>query len=274
MTGSFDWQGRVGDVWAEEWRRTDRSFADLSRQLDAAIAACAPETGRALDIGCGAGGTSLALAAARPRLAVHGIDLSEGLVAVALRRAGEAGLTNTHFTVADAATLPPGPPYDLVLSRHGVMFFADPVAAFAAIRTAMAPGAPMVFSCFRTAAENGWAVALADALGQPVSAPSDAPGPFGFADRERVAAILAAAGWRDAVPRAIDFTYRAGEGKAAADDALGFFRRIGPAARALAEAPTADLPVLLDRLRAMLADRAGGGAVEFGAAAWIWSATA
>ena len=262
MTDAFAWQGRVGDAWAEEWRRTDRSLADLSRHLDAAIAASAPSDGRALDIGSGAGGTSLALAAARPSLAIQGVDLSAGLVAVATERAAASGFTNARFALGDAAA-PPGGPYHLAFSRHGVMFFDDPVAAFTAIRAAMAPGAPLVFSCFRAAAENGWAVALADALGQRVSPPGTAPGPFAFADPGHVAAILAAAGWHDA-----------GAGNDPVADALAFFRRIGPAARALADTPEADRPPMLAKLRAMLASRMCAKIVQFPAAAWIWSARA
>lgn len=273
MTDAFAWQGRVGDVWAEEWRRTDRSFADLSRHLDAAIAEVAPHAGRALDIGCGAGGTSLALAAARPSLAIRGVDLSAGLVAVAGERATAADLANVRFEVGDAAA-PPGGPYDIAFSRHGVMFFADPVVAFATIRAAMAPGAPLVFSCFRAAADNGWAVALAEALGEPISPPSTAPGPFAFADPAHVSRILAAAGWHDAAPRAIDSTYVAGAGEAPVEDALAFFRRIGPAARALADSPDADRPRLLDRLAAMLEAQVRDGTIAFPAAAWIWTARA
>jgi SAM-dependent methyltransferase len=273
MTDTAAWQGRVGDVWAQEWYRTDRSFADLSRRLDAAIAALAPPEGRALDIGCGAGGTSLALAAARPHLSVEGLDLSEGLVAVALQRAAEAGLPNLAFSVGDASAIATGP-YDLAVSRHGVMFFADPVAAFTHIRAGLNPGAPLVFSCFRHASENGWATALAEALGEPVSEPGTAPGPFAFGDPDHVATILAAAGWTAATPQAIDFTYRAGAGDDPVEDALAFFRRIGPAARALAEAPKADLPPRLDRLRTMLEAHLRDGAVDFAGAAWIWTARA
>lgn len=273
MTDAAAWQGRVGDVWAEEWRRTDRSFADLSRHLDVAIAAVAPQSGRALDIGCGAGGTSLALAGARPALVIQGVDLSGGLVAVAGARAAAANIANARFEIGDAAA-PPGGPYDLAFSRHGVMFFADPVAAFAAIRAALTPGAPLVFSCFRAAGDNGWAVALAEALGQPVSPSGTAPGPFAFADPDRVAGLLAAAGWHDAAPRAVDFTYVAGAGDDPVGDALAFFRRIGPAARALAEAPEADRPALLASLRTLLASRIGAKVIGFPAAAWIWSAGA
>lgn len=274
MTTSFDWQGRVGDAWAQEWRRTDRSLADLSRHLDAAILALAPETGRALDIGAGAGATSLALAGAGPGLHVHGVDLSADLVAVARTRAAAAGLDNLDFAVADASVLPRGPLHDLAVSRHGVMFFPDPALAFAALHRAAVPGAPLVFSCFRPAHDNGWAVALAEAVGQPVSPPGTAPGPFAFADPGHVTAILSGAGWRNAAVQPVDFTYVAGGGPDPVEDALAFFRRIGPVARLLADAPASGLADLLDRLRAMLASRCRNGTVAFPAAAWLWSAQA
>ena len=82
MTTVLDWQSRVGDVWAAEWRRTDRGLADLSRYLDAAILAAAPAGSfAALDVGCGAGATSAALASHRPDSTITGIDLSDALVA-------------------------------------------------------------------------------------------------------------------------------------------------------------------------------------------------
>ena len=88
MTFANDWAGAVGDVWADEWQRTDRGFAAMTSHLDAAILAAAPQQGRAIDIGCGAGGTSIALAKARPGLTVTGIDLSSALVDTARSRAG------------------------------------------------------------------------------------------------------------------------------------------------------------------------------------------
>src|SRR5690242_17548636 len=99
MTEARDWAGRVGDTWAAEWQRTDRSFGDLAARLNAAILAVAPDTGRALDIGCGAGATSLALAAARPRLQVTGADLSVEMLAVARARA--AAHANLDFVAGD-----------------------------------------------------------------------------------------------------------------------------------------------------------------------------
>lgn len=277
MTNMTEWRGSVGDVWAREWRRTDRSFANLSRHLDAAIRAAAPESGRVLDIGCGAGATSLALAAALPALHVTGVDLSEGLIAVARERARDR--PNLRFHVADAGD-PNGPlaatRFDLLVSRHGVMFFADPVAGFTALRARAAADARIVFSCFRSLTENPWATDLVAALtNSPPPAPATyAPGPFALADRDATATILGRAGWVGAEATAIDFTYVAGAGPDPVAEALAFFTRIGPAARALADAPHEDRPALLDRLSAILARHITDGAVTFSAAAWIWCAGA
>ena len=273
MTDTFEWQGRVGDVWAAEWRRTDRSFSGLAPLLDAAILAVAPQTGNALDIGCGAGATSLALAAARPGLSITGVDLSEGLIAAAVAR-GDAA--NLRLIVGDASA-PPAVDggYDLAVSRHGVMFFPDPVAAFTAIRARMAPGAPLVFSCFRAVAENPWAADVGAAAGSsPGASNGYAPGPFAFADPAFVGGILADAGWSDAAPQSVDFRYIAGGGEDPVADALDFLSRIGPAARALATLDDGERPAALARLRALLERNRDGDVVAFPAAAWIWSARA
>ncbi|MBO9623121.1 MAG: class I SAM-dependent methyltransferase [Sphingomonas sp.] len=272
MTTNFDWTGRVGDVWAEEWQRTDRSLAGLARRLDAAILAVAPHGGTAIDLGCGAGGTSIALATARPQLAVTGIDLSPSLIAIARERA--AGIPNLAFRVADAQSLG-GAGADLLVSRHGVMFFDDPVAGFSALRDAANPGARLVFSCFRARTSNEWAVAVDDAVGNDVP-PSEGytPGPFGLSDPGFTADVFARAGWTEAEVQSIDFTYVAGEGEDPVEDALGFFSRIGPAARAMIDAAPDRRGAMRESLRAMLAARAADEVVAFGAGAWIWTATA
>lgn len=271
MTASFDWTGRSGDAWADEWRRTDRALAGLSAYLDQAILAATPEAGSAIDIGCGAGGTSLALAIARPGLAITGIDISPALIAVARERA--AGASNLTFRVADAAKLG-SPGADLLISRHGVMFFDDPVAGFAALRAATRPGATMVFSCFRAHADNEWAVVADAAVGNGHSTPAAyAPGPFAFADHDFTLEMLTRAGWRNAAAQPIDFAYVAGAGDDPVDDALSFLSRIGPAARAIAEAPLERAGAMRDSLRAALAAHVRDRTVSFSGAAWIWTAT-
>lgn len=276
MTDSAEWSGVVGDVWAREWRRTDRSFVGLAPHLDAAILAAAPAGEfRAVDIGCGAGATSLALAAARPPAHVIGVDLSSGLVAAARQRARAVG--NVDFRVGEAIGEAGAlAPVDLFFSRHGVMFFPDPRLAFAAFHQAAAPNAALVFSCFRDISENSWAAALiAVAAGEvPPENRGYAPGPFAFSDPAFVTPMLEGAGWRDVESRPVDYAYRAGEGEDPVADALEFSRRIGPAARMLRTADPTQAPVILERLRGLLEARRTGNVIDFPAAAWIWSARA
>ena len=272
MTTSFDWEGRVGDVWAGEWCRTDRSLADLGRRLNAAILAAAPQTGSAIDIGCGAGGTSIALARSRPGLAITGIDLSPALVATARERA--AGFAGLDFRVADARSLG-GAGADLLFSRHGVMFFDDPVAGFSALRRAARPGAKLVFSCFRPRAANEWALVIDAAVGNDnMPQPGYAPGPYGLADADFTRDLLVRAGWLDPSAESIDFTSVAGAGEDPVDDALGFFSRIGSAARTIADAPPERRDAMRDSLRSALAAHVRDGQVAFAGGAWIWTATA
>jgi SAM-dependent methyltransferase len=272
MTAALDWSGRIGDVWAREWRRTDRSFAALVPHLDAAILAAAPPGRfRALDIGCGAGATAWALAAARRDADVVGVDLSRDLVSAARAR---PVLPNLRFAVGDAAAFAAKVAPDLYVSRHGVMFFDDPVAAFAALARAAAPGARMVFSCFAERTANRFAADLLTALGQDGDAAAgEAPGPFAFADAARVAAILGAAGWHPTTPVRLEFGYRAGAGPDPVADAVDFFRRIGPVAGLLRDAPDGRLGVMEQTVAEACARRLHDGVVDFPAAAWLWSAT-
>ena len=277
MTTAADWSGRVGESWAAELARTDRSFADLSPHLDAAIRAAAPDgPGSAVDLGCGAGQTSITFATARPDLTVTGVDLSPDLVRAAAARG--AALPNLRFTVADLATEPEvvASGADILFSRHGVMFFADPATVFARLHAAVAPGTPLVFSCFRSAAENPWAGDLiAHITGKaPQPLAGYAPGPFGFADPDWVKTMLAAAGWRAAAAQPVDYRYVAGEGDDPIADAVAFFRRIGPVASAIGAAPEPDRLAMIDRLATALGLHRDGATVGFPAAAWIWTTRA
>lgn len=277
MTTAADWVGRVGEVWAEEWRRTDRSFAGLAPSLNAAILAAAPERGRAVDLGCGAGTTSIALARARPGLLITGIDISSQLVRVATERTADFP-PSLQFMPGDLASNAArhAAGAHLLFSRHGVMFFDNPASVFVDLRQAAAPGARLVFSCFRKPALNPWATDLVEAVtGSPTPPPAGyAPGPFGFADAEWTNAMLVQAGWTEVKRESVDYRYLAGEGSDPVGEATALFRRIGPVARALADAPPDHRPAMLDRLTGALADHHYVDQVTFPAAAWIWSARA
>ncbi|WP_294266272.1 class I SAM-dependent methyltransferase [uncultured Sphingomonas sp.] len=271
MTSGADWQARVGDAWAAEWRRTDRSFAGLDPALLVAALDGLDKGACVLDVGCGAGATALAIAAARPDVAVTGVDLSAALVAAAEKR----GAGRAAFRVADASALSGEASYDRLVSRHGVMFFDDPVAAFAALRRVTVAGGRIVFSCFRARALNGWATEPAAALGIEAGGAdgqAGGPGPFAFALAGEVERILAAAGWADARAEAVDHDYVAGDGANAVDEAVALLRRIGPVARAIADAPRDRQGDLLERLAALCAAKRSGDRVVFPAAAWIWTA--
>lgn len=262
MTMKQDWQDAVGRGWAAMWRKTDRAFGALTQRLLGAVEQTPGDT--VLDIGCGAGELSLALAGTRKR--VIGLDVSADLIATATERG--RGIANLSFELGDAAAWSrPGFTPDLLVSRHGVMFFDDPPGAFAHLSRIVAPGARLVFSCFRGAAENPWASDIARMLGEPPTADPHAAGPFAFADPDHVRNVLA--GWTDVRLEPVDFAYVVGEGDDPVGDAEAFLARIGPAARALRELDESARAELAQELRAWLVANRDGSRVSFPAAAWI-----
>jgi len=270
MTDIADWQGGVGRNWAAEWQRTDATFSELTPHLLAAIAS---EPGkRVVDIGCGAGEIAIAVAAARPDAQVIGVDVSPDLVAAAQSRSIQAA--NLTFQLGDASVWADtdGAP-DLYVSRHGVMFFADPPSAFAHLAANATRNARLVFTCFRKPADNGWATSIAHILptAEKPEAQLFAPGPFAFAEPDYVRTCLR--GWRDIAFSPIDFAYVAGTGPNAIADAMALFHRIGPAASALRTLPAGEREAFEQRLLALVEAHHDGVRVAFHGAAWLVSAT-
>ncbi len=271
MTDKSEWQGRVGQSWAAEWRRTDRSFTGLT---DVLLGRAAAQGFRCvLDVGCGAGEMSLALARGHAAAQVIGVDISSELIAVARTRG--AHLANVAFHHADASEWV-GHDFapDLIVSRHGVMFFDDPAAAFSHLRRIAAPGAALAFSCFREQADNPWAsrpMALLPAGGAP-RGEADGPGPFAFADSRRIDSILREAGWNHVRCEAVDFAFVLGLGAEAVEDALSYMLAIGPAARAARDLPEPQRGTFIGQLRDMLAAQNEQGLVAMRAGAWIVTA--
>lgn len=272
MTGASEWTGRVGGTWVREWERTDRSFGSLTAHLldPAAIG----DITSALDIGCGAGEVAITLAARNPAAEITGLDISQDLLSVARERGSTFG--NLTFREGDAARWKPDDNSnapDFLISRHGVMFFDEPIAAFAHLKTIAAKRARLRFSCFRERAENHW-VSLLQSVTPASSPPSDpyAPGPFAFGEAARLRDILTAAGWRDVMLEPYDYAMIAGEGEGALDEAVAYFQRIGPAAGAIADLAGAARDQAIEALRAMLAEHLSQGRVALPASAWIVTA--
>jgi SAM-dependent methyltransferase len=157
---------------------------------------------RVVDLGCGSGRTTLQLAArVGPGGEAVGVDISAGMLARGRERAAQLGAGNVEFVHADIQVHDFGEArFDAAYSRFGVMFFTDPVAAFANVRRALRPGGTLSFACWQSVFDNEWmlipGVAVAEVTGSlpPMPGPEE-PGPFSLADPARVRAVLAAAGF-------------------------------------------------------------------------------
>jgi SAM-dependent methyltransferase len=272
--GQIDyWNATAGQTWVEFQAQLDRQLEPLG---EAGMQVLAPAPGeRILDIGCGCGHTSFALSA-RVGLkgAVLGVDISEPMLAVASRRLPAPGAQEPAFRLADAQTDDLGEAaFDGAFSRFGVMFFSDPVAAFGNIRRALKPGGRLAFVCWRPLAENPWMFVPLDAARAllPPLPPSDptAPGPFAFADTNRVRAILSEAGFG-----AITITpFDARIGSGGLEETLAISRRVGPLGAALRENPD-HAEAVLGVVREALAAYLSPLGVLMPAAVWIVSAAA
>ena len=262
------WNDQGGRAWAELQAVLDRQIAPLGVRALAALAVTQGE--QILDVGCGCGDTSLDLARrVGPSGAVTGIDLSSHMLEVAKTRA--AGLANLRFLQADAQTAGFETPFDAAFSRFGVMFFADPVAAFRNIHAALRNGGRIGFVCWRAPAENVWMMAPLQAALRYVPPPPpddpEAPGPFAFARPERIRAILTDAGFTDLRIEAWNQDVGGFDLKTAVMLAL----RVGPLGRILREAPEHRENVT-GAVRDVLAGYDTADGVKMPSASWIVTA--
>jgi SAM-dependent methyltransferase len=262
------WNAAAGDTWARLQELLDRQIAPLGHE---ALRALAPVHGEhVIDIGCGCGETSLDLAVrvgATGR--VVGADISKPMLSVARRRPLPPGVARPEFREVDAQAGDLGLRiFDAAYSRFGVMFFSDPVAAFANIRASMKEGGRLAFVCWRGLAENGWMREPLEAASPflPPSAPPDptAPGPFALADAGRLRAILADAGFESV---SVDpFDTRIGAGNL--EQALKLALRVGPLGSAIREHPDLQFKVT-DAVREALSRHMTANSVLMPAAVWI-----
>jgi SAM-dependent methyltransferase len=264
------WNGRAGESWTMYQDRIDRTLEAITDAL--LLRAKVGRGERILDVGCGCGATTLRLAEHAGRGGkVIGVDISRPMLSRARSRVVGARGAAIVLMEADAET---GalPKVDLVFSRFGTMFFANPVAAF---RNLHRSGGRLTMACWRARAENPWARELGDAvasvLGPPEPSPTDAPGPFAFAERTHVVAILGAAGWQEVECEAVDLPLRwvaSGELEVVVD----FFTHVGPAARRLAEAPPADRERAIAAMRESIRRHMTSDGPSLGGAIWIVTA--
>ena len=260
------WNGAAGQAWVDGQVLLDGMFEPFERLI---VEEARRRGARwVLDVGCGSGATTLAIARLGAGLRAVGVDISAPLIARARDRAEQEGLS-AEFLRADAQTHDFGSPrFDLVVSRFGVMFFEDPTLAFTHLRKACVPGAELRAVAFRSAAENPFMTAAERAAAPllPSLPPRnpDGPGQFAFADRGRTEAMLRESGWLDVELRPIDVECRF---PAAALDV--YLTRLGPVGVYLAQADAATRARVVDAVRAAFAQYQRGDEVRFNAACWL-----
>jgi len=245
---------------------------------EAALNAAAPTAGEAVvDVGCGCGQTSLALAGrVGPKGRVLGLDISAPMLADARRRADLADAVNLEFIQADAQTFGvEAGSADLLFSRFGVMFFQNPSAAFANLRRALRPDGRLSFICWQAMERNPWMLLPVRAASAHIELPAPpepgTPGPYAFADPTRVKEVLEAAGYADISIEGFETEIDV-MGERTPEQTAEFLMQMGPAARMLAEASQDTRAAAAEAIGEALAPHIRPDGIRLGAATWIVSA--
>ena len=269
------WNGPGGQRWADRQQAQDIVLAPVA---DVVIDRAKAKSGeRIVDVGCGAGATSIAFAQqVGPTGHVMGIDISAPMLARA-RQVAPPELP-VEFVLADATVYPFVPAgFDLLVSRFGVMFFAEPALSFANLHRALKPSGRLVFACWREPRDNPFFMAPLQAVYQhvpklPPPGPDD-PGPFAFASEARVQRILGEAGFSGIAMEPVDLSLDVAIGRGL-DAAVQSALEIGPAARALAEQPADVVAAATNSIREALMPFVTGQSVPLRASIWIVTARA
>jgi SAM-dependent methyltransferase len=265
------WNGPAGSAWVELQQLLDQMFRPLEDMLVDAVSAASAV--RVLDVGCGTGSTTLAVARQLgAQGSCVGLDLSAPMIAVARARAARER-TPASFVVANAQDHAfERADFDMFISRFGVMFFEDSVRAFANLRRAARDGAVMRFIVWRSAAENPFMTtaerAAAPLLPNLPPRKPNAPGQFAFADRTRVESILEESGWTEIDLRPVDVTC-----SFPAKDLIRYETRLGPVGMVLREADERTRAQVTEVVGAAFEPFVHGEEVRFIAACWMIAAT-
>jgi ubiquinone/menaquinone biosynthesis C-methylase UbiE len=267
-----------GEAWARLQDRTDALIEPLGRIAIDRLGVVAGE--QILDVGCGCGQTLLQLAdLAGPSGSVLGVDISPPMLGCARERT--AGRPTIALELGDAQvySFAPGA-FDAVFSRFGVMFFDDARAAFRNLHAAARSGGRLSFVCWQEMAKNAWAsrplaavMPLLPESAMPDMLREGRPGPFFFSDPARLRAILGDAGWKDVSLEPVEMPLDLGGG-ATLDEVVDYSFQIGPAARAMTDAPEALKPALAAALREAFAPFVTARGVFMDGAAFVVGARA
>ncbi|MFH8568200.1 class I SAM-dependent methyltransferase [Streptomyces sp. NPDC017993] len=266
------WNGDDGRYWAQEAARHDAMLRHFTPHLLAALPLGA--SSRVLDIGCGGGETTTEAARVASDGAVLGVDLSGPLLEVARRRAAADGWRQVTYEKADAQVhrFARGG-FDCALSRFGVMFFADPAAAFGNIAGGLRSGGRLAFLCWRALAENAFLnvpfAAVAPYLPVPDFGEPGAPGPFSLADADRIREVLTGAGYDEIAIGPVDEPMRMG---ADPEDVISYQLGLPMARSMFPEGESREKAQALAALREALAEHQGPEGVMLGGAAWLVTA--
>jgi SAM-dependent methyltransferase len=266
------WNGLAGRAWVEAQEVLDQMFKPLEDLLVEAVFAGSGR--RVLDVGCGTGSTTLAVARLLgAKGCCIGVDISDPMIAAARARAEREG-TPASFIRADAQVHAYEPAsFDMIISRLGVMFFDDSVRAFANLRRAARDNAEFRFVAWRSAAENPFMTtaerAAAPLLPNLPARRPNAPGQFAFADRRRVHRILEQSGWVEIDIRPIDVACALPE-----KELVRYLTRLGPVGLILQEADAQTRTRVIETVRAAFDPYVHGAEVRFTAACWMVGARA
>jgi ubiquinone/menaquinone biosynthesis C-methylase UbiE len=267
------WNGTDGEFWARHYDRLDRVLAPINDPL---LKFAAPDPGSlVLDVGCGCGELTLEVARrVGPSGHVTGIDISQPMLARAEERL--RGFRNTSLRLGDAAALPlEAVGAGLIVSRFGVMFFGDPIAAFRNLRSGLRPGGRVRFACWRPIQENPWMQIPLHAVYEhvprlPKPGPEE-PGPYSFADPERVTRILTKSGFTALAFTCLDVQFDLSAG-GTFEDAVIQAAEMGPSRRALEGQSDEIRTAARGSIRRVLTLHSSPAGVKLAGAVWLVAA--